>query len=38
MRRSWVCGGMLFHTEPGSSTVNPMTSWQLLAPPGWMSL
>ena len=28
MRRSWVWQGIVFHTEPGSSFVMPITSWQ----------
>ena len=37
MRRSWVWAGMVFHTEPGASTVMPMDSWQVLSTFGWMN-
>ena len=37
-RRRCVCGGMVFHTLPGSIIVSPITSWQLCTPSGWMYL
>ena len=37
MRRSCTWHGMVFHTEPGASCVMPTTSWQVLAPSGWMN-
>lgn len=38
MRRSWVWQGIVFHTEPGSSFVMPITSWQDCTCPGRMYL
>ena len=38
MRRTCVCDGIVFHTLPGASSVTPITSCALCAPPGWMYL
>ena len=36
MRRSWVCAGIVFHIDPGCSSVTPIMIWQERMPFWWM--